>query len=56
MPENRDKIKLHERVAIVETLLTEIKDNHLHTLENKVNWLLALIITTLVSVVLSLLI
>lgn len=55
-----DKLTLYQRMARVEVLVEQIKDNHLvhlggdlKDLNTKVNWLLYLIITTLTAVVIN---
>ena len=54
--ENGDyKLSIEQRMTKVETVLTEIKENHLPHLEVKVDRITWLLATTLIAVVLNLL-
>jgi Mg2+ and Co2+ transporter CorA len=46
---------LESRVVRLETKVDEIIDNHLAHIDEKVNWIIGLIVTTLLSVVFFLL-
>lgn len=58
--ENGDKIKVHERLAKLETLVEQIMDNHLPHIQKAIDklgskfwWLIVLLITNLVAVVVT---
>ena len=54
--ENKNQdIEVYERLTRLETKVDEILDNHLTAIERKVNWGIALIVTTLVGIVVDLL-
>ena len=48
------KLSIQGRLTKVETLLDEIKDNHLPHIETKINWIMGLMITALIAIVLDL--
>lgn len=56
-PENSNgqyKLSIESRITRLETVVEEIKTNHLVHIERKLSWGVALLITTLVSVIVSL--
>ena len=57
-PNNGDKVKIHERVAVLETCYKELKEdieeiltNHLPHLERKVDKMTWLLVITLVGII-----
>lgn len=52
--ENEDKIRIHERLTKMETLLEHLSTNHLPHLERKVNWVLLTTATAAVSLIIDL--
>ena len=51
----KEKINIHERLAKLEVKVDEILHNHLPHLYNRVNWILGILITGLLSVIFLLL-
>ena len=51
MENNNDKLLMHERMAVVETQLRDIAENHLPHIYKRINWILGLLITMLISTI-----
>ena len=53
MNEMQDRLTIEGRLTWLETTVKEIRDNHLAHIEAKINWLIVLIITTLLGMVVT---
>ena len=51
MEQSDHDIQVYERIARLETMVSEIKDNHLAHIEARLTWIFGLLITTLIGIV-----
>ena len=54
-PDTEYKLGVERRLTTIETTLMEIKDNHLAHLDSKLNWILGLFVSALITLIFLLL-
>ena len=45
------KITIEQRITRLETIVEDIRDNHLHTMNKKMNWMIGLFVTGLIGII-----